>query len=433
MRRRSLVALFALLFLHSRTIGQNHDSIDTKALESVPEIQLVSDKEILADQDQKELLKKRLPARGSSRAAFVFEHNQQRHEALLAAAQREGLPVKIPGAASPVREAIVMQALSRELRAAGFVSFEASERSPEEAAAAFQVWCADNHIEKFAGVPATLVQMMQVEEEPIRLALIGQLDKIGSAKASGLLAKRALFDSSAKVREAATKALVKRPAKEYAAVLLSGFHHPWPAVGDRAADALTKLKPSDSVPALLELLDKPDPRAPFRDLKTKKLIVSEMVRLNHLRNCLLCHAASTGEGDGLLVASVPQPSRPVQKGQNKGQRKIMNKEAKPASSTARPYYGPPVKDAIRADLTFLRQDSSAMLKGKDGNPERFDFFLRTRPAKPEDWIGLPSNEMDYPQRRAALRTLRAITGKDAGQSSARWLEMVGSTKKRSEE
>lgn len=74
-----------------------------------------------------------------------------------------------------------------------------------------------------------------------------------------------------------------------------------------------------------------------------------------------------------------------------------------------------------------------MLKGKDGNPERFDFFLRTRPAKPEDWIGLPSNEMDYPQRRAALRTLRAITGKDAGQSSARWLEMVGSTKKRSEE
>lgn len=396
---------------------------------------------MLADIDQKELVKKRLPRRAGASTSksksgngkqltqdiFLSQHNQQLHEALLAAAKREGLPVKITGAALPLREAVVMQTLSRELRAAGFVSFTASERSPEETAAAFRKWSAANHIEKFAGVPGTLVQMMQVEEEPIRLEMIGQLDKIGSARASALLAKRALFDSSAEVREAAVESLKNRPPKEYMPELLKGFRHPWFPVAEHAADALAKLKPSESEATLVGLLNKNDPRAPFRDAKTKKLMVSEMVRINHLRNCFLCHGASAGEGDGLLVASVPEPPRPLEKGKNKGQLKRTTNKETAATIGRSPYYGPPVKDAIRADMTFLRQDFSAMLKSKDDKPERFDFLIRTRPAKPEDWLGLSDNDMDYPQHRAILRALRKVTGKDGGDSPGRWRELLGIT------
>jgi hypothetical protein len=419
-----------------------------ESLQAVPEVRLLSDEQMLADLDQKELVKKRLPRRarpGTSRTKsgngkqltqdiFLYQHNQQLHEALLAAAKREGLPVKITGAALPLREAVVMQTLSRELRAAGFVSFTASEQSPEETAMAFKKWSAANHIEKFAGVPGTLVQMMQVEEEPIRLEMIGQLNKIGSAKASAALAKRALFDSSAEVREAAVAALKKRPPEEYVPVLLKGFRHPWPAVAEHAANALAKLKPPETESALVQMLDKIDPRAPVRDPKTKKLMVSEMVRINHLRNCFLCHAASAGEGDGLLVASVPEPPRPVQKGKKQGQlirndsqQKRMDSKGKLARSMTDSYYGPPVEDTIRADLTFLRQDFSAMLKSKDGKPERFDFFIRTRPAKPEDWLGLSDNEMDYPQRKSLLKALRKITGKDGGDSPGQWRELLGIT------
>src|SRR5579884_3855922 len=420
-------ALALLVFASAARFAEENEKQLLESLQAVPEVRLLSDEQMLADLDQKELLTKRLPPKGTSRAALVCQHNQQLHEALLSAAKREGLPVKITGAALPFREAVVMQALSRELRAAGFVSFTASERSQEETAAAFEKWCAANHIEKFAGVPGTLVQMMQVEEEPIRLEMIGQLDKIGSAKASAALAKRALFDSSAEARKAAVAALKKRQPKEYMPELLKGFRHPWPAVAEHAADALAKLKPPESEAALVQLLDKTDPRAPFRDPKTKKLMVPEMVRINHLRNCFLCHAASAGEGDGLLVASLPEPSRLVQKGKNKDQLKRTNNQEKPASSTGRPYYAPPVKDAVRADLTFLRQDFSAMLKGKDGKPERFDFFIRTRRAKPEDWLGLSDNDMDYPQRKSVLRALRKITGKDGGDSPGRWRELLGIT------
>lgn len=434
--------LTILVYPSAACFAEDNETQLLAALEEVPEVRLLSDEQMLADIDQKELVKNRLPRRarngtGKTNSSngrqltqdiFLYQHNQQLHEALLAAAKREGLPVRIPGAALPFREAIVMQALSRELRAAGFVSFTASERSSEETATAFEKWCADNHIEKFAGVPGTLMQMMQVEEEPIRLEMIGQLNKIGSAKASALLAKRALFDSSAEVREAAVAALRKRPANEYMPELLKGFRHPWPAIAERAADALIKLKPSESESALVQLLDKIDPRAPVRDPKTKKLMVSEMVRINHLRNCFLCHAAAAGESDGLLIASVPDPPRPVEKGKNTGQLKRTNNQDKPARSTGSPYYGPPVKDAIRADMTFLRQDFSAMLKSKDGKPERFDFFIRTRQAKPEDLIGLSDNYMDYPQRRAVLRALRKITGQDGGDSPGRWRELLGIAK-----
>ena len=40
---------------------------------------------------------------------------------------------------------------------------------------------------------------------------------------------------------------------------------------------------------LVSLLDKPDPQAPFQN-KDKKWVAAELVRVNHLSNCVLCHA-----------------------------------------------------------------------------------------------------------------------------------------------
>ena len=57
----------------------------------------------------------------------------------------------------------------------------------------------------------TLVQMLQAENRPVRLLLVELLSAIKGRAASAALARRALFDLSAEVREAAVWALNVRP------------------------------------------------------------------------------------------------------------------------------------------------------------------------------------------------------------------------------
>ena len=85
---------------------------------------------------------------------------------------------------------------------------------------------------------------------------------------------------------------------------------------------------------LKKMLDEPDPRAPSRgdDGQWK---VRELVRVNHLRNCLLCHAPSVDSGD-YLRGRVPEPDKPI-----------------PVE-----YYHSPNGTYVRADVTYLRQDFS---------------------------------------------------------------------------
>ena len=104
-----------------------------------------------------------------------------------------------------------------------------------------------------------------------------------------------------------------------------------------------ELKPKDALTALCDQLEQPDPRAPFRDPKSKRLVVAELVRLNHLRNCLLCHAPSSVAGDGLVRGLVPVPGRPLMQAYYAGSDGGSD-------------------NFVRADTTFLRQDFSANLK-----------------------------------------------------------------------
>src|SRR5262249_15381620 len=92
--------------------------------------------------------------------------------------------------------------------------------------------------------------------------------------------------------------------------------------------------------------------------------------------------------------------------------------------------------AIRADVTYLRQDFSAMqfVEKPDKWPhlQRFDYVVRTRELTAAE-VNRYQNEKsgsdpnDYPQRTAVLFALRELTGEDAGTSSADWRRLLGKT------
>src|SRR5439155_494829 len=83
-----------------------------------------------------------------------------------------------------------------------------------------------------------------------------------AAAPSPALARLAIFSEEDDVRQAAVAALRVRRERDYTDVLLRGLRYPWPAVAQRAAEAVARLERTDLVPALVDLLDQPDPRAP---------------------------------------------------------------------------------------------------------------------------------------------------------------------------
>ena len=102
------------------------------------------------------------------------------------------------------------------------------------------------------------------------------------------------------------------------------------------------------------------------------------MRINHHRNCLLCHAplepkanVSTEKAATLetLAVQVPMPDQ----------------ELRSPSSSSRGYYEKSNPDIlVRVDVTYLRQDFSVKLPVADPGPwpemQRFDFLVRTRPV-----------------------------------------------------
>jgi hypothetical protein len=261
----------------------------------------------------------------------------------------------------------------------------------------------------------TLAQMLQSENTSVRTLLIEILAGIEGKEAGVTLAQRAVFDLSPEVREKAVEVLATRPAKEYQQVLLDALRWPWIPAADHAAEALSALQMKDVVPELVALLKEPDPRLPF--MKEKVTLVQEVVRINHLSNCLLCHAASSSKDD-LVRGLVPTPGREL----------------------APLYYSSQVGLFVRADITFLRQDFSLVQpvtnSGKWPGFQRFDYLLRTRQATtPEIKLlqGLQKeNKLSdpYPQRDAVLFTLRAITKMDLGSRYESWLPLQNPIEKK---
>jgi hypothetical protein len=319
--------------------------------------------------------------------------NQNVNVPVLAEAQRQGLPVQtLPSSKVSFSTATSMQKLSTAIRTQRFVTIPGMLMD-SAAVAKFREWLKTNPIDHNLGTRRILLQMLQVEAREERLILIEELARGNDSDSAKALARRALFDPSRAVRAAAIEALKKRPAADYRDVLLDGLRYPWAPVAGRAAEALVRLKDSGVVPSLVEMLDRPDPSLPVFDAGKKQHLVRELVRVNHLRNCYLCHGAAPVL-ESPIGGRVPPVGKPLGK----------------------LYYEEMAGDFVRADITFLRQDFSLSQPVKDAAPwpdrQRFDFLVRQRAATKAEIARLQQPPASYPQREALISALRKLTGKD---------------------
>jgi HEAT repeat protein len=266
---------------------------------------------------------------------------------------------------------------------------------------------------KSEAVPC-LLQMLQAENAPVRKLLVEVLSRIPGKRATQALAMRAMVDLAPEVREAAVMALKDRPAEEFKGLLQAGLRYPWAAVVAHAAEALVALDRKESLPALAKALAEPDPSLPFaiRRGKLEVHAVRELVRVNHLANCVLCHAPSLDQAE-LVRGAVPVPGMPL-----------------PAPSTTPQYYETG-EHFVRADVTFLRQDFSVMQTvanhGQWPIYQRFDYLVRLRRATESEMrvAEQMTNQMEATPRHDMLRrAVREVTGKDPGATSEEWQHLL---------
>lgn len=242
---------------------------------------------------------------------------------------------------------------------------------------------------KAADVPA-LVQILQVETEDVREQLVKILARISGPQSSKALAQRAVFDTSSRVREQATAALATRESDVVRPVLLKALRHPWAPAAEHAAQALAGMNDVDAVPELERMLNEPAPGTPCRD-SNGDWSVRELVRVNHMRNCYLCHAPSLSDYD-TVRGFVPSPGEEL----------------------PRVYYSAPSGYFVRADVTYLRQDFSVKHAVADHAPwpevQRFDYLVRNRPITSDEAAKLRERApKTYPQRNAALYALQHLS------------------------
>jgi hypothetical protein len=321
-------------------------------------------------------------------------------------ADLKGLPVH-QGADCQLgaKAAFEMTGLSRELRRSALRTsgsrFMSVGSYSEEVDSETAVWIND-HDRQFedmlrrgpAGV-RTFVQVWQAEPHAVRSLLVRLLARLEEKRATEALARLAVFDLSSDVREAATAALKHRPSADYQNVFLGALRYPWPPAADHAAETPVALDGRQTIPQLKSLLDQPDPQAPTQD-KDKKWVMAELVRVNHLGNCLLCHAPSSARMDPVR-GIVPERGKPL----------------------PRAYYDSKAGTFVRTDVTYLKQDFSAMLPAKNVGPwpavQRFDFLVRQRELTKEEIARLKPDQgkpaglaPTYPQREAVLWALREL-------------------------
>jgi HEAT repeat protein len=316
----------------------------------------------------------------------------------------------------------------------------------------------------------SLLQLLMHEDQAVRRLLIGMLEEIPGQTASVALAQRAVFDLAPEMRAAAIEALASRPYGDYRHVLMEGFRYPWPPAAEHAAEALAALGDKKAVPHLVTLLREPDPGAPSGSDPGKSLI-REVVKTNHLMNCLLCHPPAISYGDPVvgvipgiwwqapttltqsqvnsLTSSVtgagshnyPPPPSSGGYGNSGGGNSggsgggqaiaVLARTGRSVSIIQRP----PQRQVrmirlpvlVRADVTYLRQDFSLQqpvifAPGAPPLDMRFDYLIATRPMTPDERKRRAEEppQDSYPQRDAVLYALRQLTGKDPGNRTWDW-------------
>jgi hypothetical protein len=252
-------------------------------------------------------------------------------------------------------------------------------------------------------IPAA-VQMLCAESRPIRYLLVDHLADIAEPTSTRALAKIALFDLSPKVRAEAVKALRDRPYGEFRPLLLDGLRYPWAPVADHAADALIALQDRGAVPQLKGLARLPDPATPYYDSETGGYVVRELVRLNHLTNCVMCHAPSRDTND-LARAAIPVPGEVLPESFSEQYYDQQGRRGRTLEE---------VFTFVRADVTFLRQDFSVPQPVANAGPwpamQRYDYLVRERPVSKEELrISDRQPYGNYPQRQAVLYALQELT------------------------
>jgi hypothetical protein len=266
---------------------------------------------------------------------------------------------------------------------------------------------------------AALQQIIGPESPSMRTGMVKFLGRVQHAEATRALAKLAIFSAEEEVRGPALVALKIRRDKDYTDILQQGLRYPYPAVVQRTSEAMIYLERHDLVGELVSLLDEPDPRLPIRkEMNGKKVpLVRELVRVNHLRNCLLCHPPVVRDQvkRDVTTGAIPIPGRLL-----------------PDSVV---YYKDPTPDIfVRADVTYLRQDFSLMqpVAGAHSWPEtqRFDFLVRSRVLSTEEaklyTEALMPRERGAlsPYQRAVLEALRGLTGRNAAPTAEAWRLML---------
>jgi hypothetical protein len=266
---------------------------------------------------------------------------------------------------------------------------------------------------------AALMQMLAPETAELRTGLVKYLSTVQHPEATRALARLAIFSSEDEVRFAAIDTLKVRREKDYTDILVSGLRYPWPAVAMRSADAIARTGRKDLIPELLAVLDEDDPRLPRSKQVgwTEKLLVREMVKVNHHRNCMMCHTAA---GSGVMPAGGLTAEVPVQ--------------GQPLPGPAEGYRQSAPELMIRIDVTYLRQDFSVMLAVGDAHPwpeaQRFDFLVRERSVTTEEAAvyreKLTPKEPGVlsPYHKAALSALRDLTGKDTTPTAEAWRKLL---------
>jgi hypothetical protein len=266
---------------------------------------------------------------------------------------------------------------------------------------------------------AALMQVLVPQHAEMRKGLVKHLADFDQVDATRALARLAVFSFEKEVRQAAVAALKKRATEDCSDILLEGLRYPWPAIANNASDAIAQLELRPLVSQLIALLDDADPRAPVQAVVNgkKTLLVREVVRLNHHRNCLLCHPPGNtpdvqldllGRSTEIVTGAVPIPSQRF-----------------PLS-----YFNGSPDIVVRADVTYLRQDFSLMQPVENAAPwpvnQRFDFLVRTRAVTSEDaaayqkWAQRQGPGYLAPHRQAALAALRSLTGRDAEPTAKAW-------------
>jgi hypothetical protein len=269
-----------------------------------------------------------------------------------------------------------------------------------------------------------LRQMLSFRDKPLRLMLVELLEEIPGKDSSFALAMLAVFDIAPEVRAAALAALIQRPREDYRAVMLRGLRYPFAPAADHAAEALVKLDDRQAVPQLVNLLQKPEPNTPFMSSKNR-LVVRELVQINHQANCLMCHAPAVTLHDpvpGLVPGLTVISSRTESGG--------YGASAKTPTSTVqnRPLW-------VRADVAYLRQDFSishpipVVLAGMPINSDlRVDYLVRIRPLTDKEVKKVQSEHRtpgESRQRQALLFALRELAREDRGVTFEDWKDLAG--------